>query len=288
MDPQTGWIVGIGITLYTVDGGRRWHKQPRAEVNLNGRYYSVYFLDAQTGWMITHHEIAHTTDGGFSWEVQYENLGGHDNPLGLGTIYFADRNEGWAFGIKGGIFHTTDGGQTWDIQEAPPGSHRSMMWSASYGGPHTLWAVGEDGVILKYTDPDLHLTPPSYWSVEPSGKDTLPWGGVKGQGQSSGTQLPIPTNGLLQNYPNPFNPETWIPYQLAQDGEVSIRIYGVRGQLVRELPLGTKQAGWYLDKRRAARWDGLDSTGHPVASGLYFYTLIAGDYTATRKLIVVR
>ena len=91
---------------------------------------------------------------------------------------------------------------------------------------------------------------------------------------------------LLPNYPNPFNPETWIPYQLAKDTDVTLTIYAVNGQMVRTLPLGHQPAGIYHTRNRAAYWDGRNAVGEPVASGLYFYTLTADDFTATRKMLI--
>ena len=91
---------------------------------------------------------------------------------------------------------------------------------------------------------------------------------------------------LLLNYPNPFNPETWIPYQLSASADVSVSIYAVDGCLVRRLDLGHQTAGIYQSKSRAAYWDGRNSFGERVASGLYFYTLTAGDFTATRKMLI--
>ena len=93
---------------------------------------------------------------------------------------------------------------------------------------------------------------------------------------------------LLQNYPNPFNPETWIPYKLSTDATVTIRIYDVKGQLVRQLDLGVQEASSYLDKEKAAYWDGKDATGQSVSSGVYFYQLKAGDFSATRKMVIVK
>ena len=93
---------------------------------------------------------------------------------------------------------------------------------------------------------------------------------------------------LLQNYPNPFNPETWIPYYLERDSEVTIRIYSHLGELINILPLGKKGAGTYLSRSTAAYWDGRNGAGEPVASGVYFYTVQAGEYTATRKMTVIR
>ena len=91
---------------------------------------------------------------------------------------------------------------------------------------------------------------------------------------------------LLHNYPNPFNPETWIPYQLSKSADVTLTIYAVDGQVVRTLALGHQPTGMYQSRSRAAYWDGKNAFGEPVASGLYFYTLTAGDFTATRKMLI--
>ena len=91
---------------------------------------------------------------------------------------------------------------------------------------------------------------------------------------------------LLANYPNPFNPETWIPYQLAEPADVTLTIYTVNGQVVRQLSLGHQLAGTYQSKSRAAYWDGRNAVGEAVASGVYFYTLSAGNFTATRKMLI--
>ena len=91
---------------------------------------------------------------------------------------------------------------------------------------------------------------------------------------------------LLPNYPNPFNPETWIPYQLAEQADVSIHIYSSDGQLIRTLDIGEQTAGLYQSKGTAAYWDGKNDIGESVASGVYYYTLTAGQYIATRKMLI--
>ena len=91
---------------------------------------------------------------------------------------------------------------------------------------------------------------------------------------------------LLVNYPNPFNPETWIPYQLATPSEVTLTIYDMNGGVVRRLEVGRQAAGIYQNRSRAAYWDGRNRRGESVASGLYFYTLRAGDFTGTRKMLI--
>ena len=91
---------------------------------------------------------------------------------------------------------------------------------------------------------------------------------------------------LLPNYPNPFIPETWVPYQLAEAADVMLTIYAVDGLLARTLVLGYRPAGIYQGKSRAAYWDGKNAVGESVASGVYFYTLTAEDFTATRKMLI--
>ena len=91
---------------------------------------------------------------------------------------------------------------------------------------------------------------------------------------------------LFYNYPNPFNPETWIPYQLSESADVTVRIYTARGALVRTLAVGHQPAGIYQHRSRAVYWDGKNEVGESVASGIYFYTLTAGNFTATRKMLI--
>ena len=91
---------------------------------------------------------------------------------------------------------------------------------------------------------------------------------------------------LLPNYPNPFNPETWIPYQLAVPAEITLTIYDMNGGAVRRLAMGHQPAGVYQNRSRAAYWDGRNGRGESVASGIYFYTLKADEFTATRKMLI--
>ena len=93
---------------------------------------------------------------------------------------------------------------------------------------------------------------------------------------------------LLANYPNPFNPETWIPYELSEPNEVRIRIYDVRGRLVKDLQLGHQPAGYYTSRSRAAYWDGRNDIGERVASGIYFYQLQADNTSLLRKMVILK
>ena len=93
---------------------------------------------------------------------------------------------------------------------------------------------------------------------------------------------------LLQNYPNPFNPETWIPYQLSEDSPVSVSIYDTTGKLIRTLSIGFQSAGFYNSRERAAYWNGRNTLGEPVASGIYFYQLTTPSFHQTRRLVILK
>jgi hypothetical protein len=93
---------------------------------------------------------------------------------------------------------------------------------------------------------------------------------------------------LLPNYPNPFNPETWIPYQLANASDVHITIYDTKGMLIHTLALGHQSAGYYTGRSRAVYWDGRNSLGESVASGVYFYRLQTDESSLMRKMVILK
>jgi hypothetical protein len=88
---------------------------------------------------------------------------------------------------------------------------------------------------------------------------------------------------LMQNYPNPFNPSTVISFQLPEDREVTLAIYNLSGQLVKKLVAGEMNAG-----RHSFVWDATDEYGSRVASGVYLYVIKAGEFTAQRKLLLMK
>ena len=100
-------------------------------------------------------------------------------------------------------------------------------------------------------------------------------------------EIPAET-ALLRNYPNPFNPETWIPYHLSEDADVTLRIYSINGELVRSIDVGHQTAAKYDTRSKAIYWDGRNRFGEQVASGIYFYSLSAGDFSATRKMVILK
>ncbi|MFQ6009380.1 MAG: FlgD immunoglobulin-like domain containing protein [Candidatus Zixiibacteriota bacterium] len=95
-------------------------------------------------------------------------------------------------------------------------------------------------------------------------------------------------SALGSAFPNTANPETWFPFQLSEPGEVKFQIYNASGQLVKTLDIGYKEAGYYLDKEKATFWNGKNDRGERVASGIYFYTMRAGNFTATGKVVILK
>ena len=135
--------------------------------------------------------------------------------------------------------------------------------------------------ILTPADLQLYLSQAHHLAL----RDATSQRGIRYLEQLLAVLIPKET-ALLANYPNPFNPETWIPYQLSKPAAVMVTIYAANGRVVRQLVLGHQPAGVYQSRSRAAYWDGKNAFGEPVASGVYFYTLTAGDFTHTRKMLI--
>ncbi len=132
------------------------------------------------------------------------------------------------------------------------------------------------------------VSPLKLRKVELYGSDALPLISRSVDKEFRSWAMPPAHSALLQNYPNPFNPETRIPYQLKEGTDVAIRIYSATGELVRELSLGYKPAGLYVSSDRTAYWNGRNEAGEQVSSGVYFYTVQAGEFTATRKMLMLK
>ena len=136
-----------------------------------------------------------------------------------------------------------------------------------------LLSFNNDRQIQIWDGTELLPSEPEPTSVEPNGKKIVTLGHIK-------------RNQLLQNFPNPFNPETWIPFRLADESRVTINIYTPTGTLIRTLSTGTIEAGDYSSYSKAVHWDGRNDKGEQVSSSIYLYTINAGDFSATRKMII--
>ena len=186
-----------------------------------------------------------------------------DKGLDSGSVYSFARAGGW---IEKKKTTNSDG-----AEDDYFGSAVNMGGSYSISGAYRDDDAGDrsGAAYIYHSISDLAL------SVEEKLQQFVLWGQIR-------------KDALYQNFPNPFNPETWLPYQLATEADVSISIYNVNGHLIRTLDLGTQPEGIYITKEKAAYWDGQNDAGEQVASGSYFYRLQAGDYSATKKMIILK
>ena len=199
---------------------------------------------------------------------------GHDDPArGSGAAYSFVRTEGvWA---EKATVVPEDGAK--DIHF---GSEISMSENsvaiASHSGPflnHDGKPNGDGHAAYIYNSIEDFGTPP--FAVDPFGLKVTTLARVK-------------QTALLQNFPNPFNPETWIPYRLSADADVTLRIYNVHGQLMRQLDLGEQTAGEYSTQERAAYWDGRNNSGEQVSNGIYFYHLSTPTFDQMKRMVIVK
>ncbi len=279
----TGYSAGAGYeVMKTTDGGISWFQKFVSSPN---SFYSVFFIDANTGFFGDGNGYVHkTTDGGDSWTESHPGGNGQ-------SLYFTDLNTGYtASGPY--IAKTTNSGLNWSSQYYASTYYNSIFfvnsytgfvvgvnaqqdfisrttnsgtnWYSSYTGTNALssiyfpdqntgYCVGWNGTILKTTNGGITAVEPPVHSVPESYK-------------------------LYQNYPNPFNPTTKIRFALPKKSFVKIIIYDVPGRTIAELVNQDITPGTY-----SVDWDASN-----FSSGIYFYTLLAGEHKETRKMVLIR
>jgi len=245
----------------------------------------IFLIEGGRGYIILASEAKDVTFTGTAWL----------NAPSIQTASLAEFRTLWAFAI-GGFLYEADGitsaskGYIVTIHNPRTGL-RAMgkIGSAGQGRFATAFidsnkkSVAEAGdiLVIKVTDKSGELiTGPINHVLK---AESLEVGRVVLHLKKGDLRL---DNRLFQNFPNPFNPETWIPFQLKTPADVTIKIYAQDGRLVRILALGPKKTGIYTNKAKAAYWDGRNKSGEKVSSGIYFYTIEAGDFRATKKLVV--
>ena len=234
-----------------------------------------------------------------NWEIYTVGIDG-ENLTRITENEADDRKAKWS---PGGIAFQSKRDGNWEIYRSDPDGNNQLnlsndakadqkpIWSAKgrrilfesrRDGKREIYLVFGDGAGLKNLTNDPGNDRDARWnpqyelrSVEPQNKYFTTLGDIK-------------RTSLMQNFPNPFNPETWIPYHLADDASVTVRIYNVKGELIRSIDMGRQAAGAYTTRQRAAYWDGKDDTGQSVASGIYFYQLLADDFSETRRMVVMK
>lgn len=258
-----GYAVGgyrdiAGTVWRTTDGGLNWKPKGVASEPV----YAIHYFDSLNvicagGDPDFGAGMARTSDGGETWTYTFLGIWGE-----VRSMDFRSPSEGWApLGFAGTYMQTTDGGQTWDWS-IPPSN--TTVVDVGFTDSIVGYMIGERGTVLKYVHSVVSVT------EKPAG---------------------TPAKFTLQaNYPNPFNPSTTIRYQLPVNSTATLQVYDVLGKEVRTLVRGFLPAGHHVTV-----WDGRDDSGGIVASGVYFYRLVARTsggphtgYVRTRKMLLLR
>ena len=239
----------VGSTLKTTDAGQSWKTTTIPSLSLP----STFFVNINVGWIVGElyggPNIFKTTDGGTTWSPSGNTFSGYGF-----SIFFADENNGWTTGTnlrdEHTMIKTTDGGASWFGQDIPS----SALSDLYFVNKNTGWAVG-DGIFK-----------------------TTNGGGIVSVGASTTLRSNAPERlQLYQNYPNPFNPSTVIKYQLSKSGMVSLRVYDILGRLVSTMVDNWEQAG-----EHSRSWE-----ANHFSSGVYFYVLRTGEFSESKKMILI-
>jgi photosystem II stability/assembly factor-like uncharacterized protein len=296
-----GYIGGVNINFdphkifKTSDGGNSWDS-----IETKGSEYikSIFFINPSTGWIVrgssvvSGEGVSKTTDGGFNWSSHFGGT------IPFNTVYFADSLNGWLSGTGSvgvpTIFRSTNGGGNWT--SFFPGT-LTLINCFHFLNKNTGWAAGYDRIIQSTTNAGINwinqtLNQPGInyrsvyftdsligWVVGDSGRiiktTTGGWGPSNVLNQSS--EFPDKYS-LSQNYPNPFNPSTSISFQLPDAGNVSLKLFDVLGKEVMTLADEYRAPGSYEVR--------LDASN--LAGGMYFYKLVSGSFSETKKMILVK
>jgi photosystem II stability/assembly factor-like uncharacterized protein len=294
ISPTTGWVAGEAHQiLKTTDGGANWIPQT-AEA---AQYRGIFFMNENNGWAVggepsnTLSKILKTTDGGANWIAKTVATNNY-----LRAVYFISETTGWVVGNEGVIFKTIDGGENWEAQTS---GTTNGLYSIAFVNPGTGWIAGGSGLILFTSDGGNN------WTAQNSGTvqwltslcfsfESLGWavgssgtiihttnGGVTLIGNEDTGEIPAEFS-LSQNYPNPFNPSTVISYQLPVSGNVTLKVYDILGNEIATLVDEYKSAGSFEVEFNPA------SRIKDLASGVYFYRLKVGEYTAVKKMLLIK
>ncbi len=247
-DQNTGWVGGGSSSVNTIISTTNSGTSWYSQLPVNGHLYDIHFFNSQTGFAAGPNGIIKTTNSGINWLSSYNTTYG-------GALSFPNSQTGWATILvsnptAGKLIKTTDGGSTWVIQSIadPRIFGRVFMLNLNTG-----WVVGDEGVIYKTTN-----------------------GGATGI-QPVNNEIPSEFS-LSQNYPNPFNPDTRIRFDIPNTGKVIFSVYDILGTEIFTLNESNFSPGIY-----EYQFDGTD-----LPSGIYFYRLSSGNFTDTRKMVLIK
>jgi photosystem II stability/assembly factor-like uncharacterized protein len=263
-DTNTAWVsfyywtdfpAWKGYIYKTTNGGLNWFEQFKDSLYNSSKINSLIFVNQNTGFavgkMYTSNKTRFfkTTNGGANWDtISYNNSK-------YNSVFFINASTGWKAGVyypdSSCIDYTTNGGTNWIKQKKGTGTEITNLYFANQ---LTGWAtIKNSSVILRTTTGGITFI--------------------------SSVSNEIPDKYcLFQNYPNPFNPSTNIRYQITNNRLVLIKIYDIAGKEIATLVNEKQSPGTYEVKLEAG----------DLPSGVYFYKLITGDYSETKKMILFK
>ncbi len=300
INENNGWASGLGnYILITDDAGINWSNKPIPETICT---YKNFQISPAVGWVTSYldgNKIHFTSDGGNSWTVQYQS------GFMYKDIYFVEQKFGWVVGNNGLIVYTDNGGGVFPstpLLISPENNQQissdtvNFIWSSA--SPHitgyelflstdSLFSNAIDTLITDTTIifANMEINTKYYWKVKAknqigSGDESEVFSFKTSVTDVKATQnLPFEFF-LSQNYPNPFNPNTIISFQLPKAGNVTLKVFEVLGNEVATLVDEYKNAGSYNVEFRIENLE--------LSSGIYFYQLKAGEFVATKKMILIK
>jgi len=291
INSQTGFFAtNSGYVYKTTNAGGNWQSVFYIS---NRKFFSIRFVNGQTGYLGgSLGAILKSTNGGINWESKY--IGTNDN---LRSIFFLNENTGYVTGLDPNysitnVYKTTDGGESWSSTFAGNGNHYSVHFTDIQNGH----LCGTGGSYLRTTNGGLNWFRPvtitgydmnsvfftDYNTGYITGSSGMilktTSGGLTGSEITTNGSITISEYSLKQNYPNPFNPETIVRFSLLKSGNVKINVYDIRGCEIKSFNQGYKQAGEYSVIVNLGGY----------SSGIYFYSLIADEFTETKKMILIK
>jgi len=290
-DVLTGYYCGSGGTIYkTTDGGTLWVQKSSG---VTGTLSCMHFPVSATsmvgyisGGTATEGIILKTSNAGENWT----QLTGTGTNWMFG-IYFTDLQNGWAGGINGAMLRTTNGGTNWLTQIT---GTTNRIVQLSFANNNTGWAVGYTGSIVYTTNGGNNWvtqttpTTQNLWGVDFIDENTgwaVGWTGTILHTTNGGMTIvkqissEIPQGfKLFQNYPNPFNPATSINIDIPVSSYVKLNVYDILGN----------ESGVLVDQMLNAGSYQVDWNASNYPSGVYVYKLDAGNFSQTRKMILIK
>ncbi len=251
-DADNGFVTGIRIIgmdvesyiLRTTNGGQDWTADFSYQ---NQDTDPIFFINQDTGWIGgSNGFLIKTTDGGETW--QYHNAG----PVYITSLFFNNEHDGWLTGFDGALYQTIDGGNLWQAHNILV---QNLMRSVYFVDEKNGWAVGDNGTIIH------------------TGEGIIPVEIT----ESSASAVPSEYS-LEQNFPNPYNPATTIRFSVPEEVRVTLEVYNILGERIKELKNEVMNPGYY----------DVVFDGRSLVSGIYFYRIEAGGFVQTRKMVLLR